>query len=111
MYKEDGSIKVTDTKYGCLAAAIPNEEEEYKNHCVECLTEHFKDQVTTLVIPNTPAYLKTPQRFGRGASDKHSMVSNMTPLAPTHAILAAHTITPLDECGGHIDDIFLLFLS
>ncbi len=101
LYREDGTIKVTDTEEGCLAAAKPEVEEEYHNYCVECLPEYFKDQITTFVIPATPKYLKTTQSFGRGGIGLAFNGVNYDPPAPTHAILAAHTIAPLDDHGGH----------
>ncbi|CAZ97467.1 YHYH protein [Zobellia galactanivorans] len=103
LYREDGTIKVTDTEEGCLAAAKPNVEEEYHNHCVECLPEYFKDQVTTFVIPVTPKYIKTAQSFGRGGIGVAFNGVKYDPPAPTHAILAAHTIAPLDDHGGHVN--------
>ena len=66
LYREDGTIRVTETEEACLAAAKPNVEAEYQNYCVECLPEYFKNQVTTFVIPATPQYLNTTQSFGRG---------------------------------------------
>lgn len=59
LYREDGTIKVTETEEACLAAAKPEVDEDYHNYCVECLPEYFKDQVTTFVIPATPTYLKS----------------------------------------------------
>ncbi len=103
LYREDGTIKVTDTEEGCLAAAKPEVEEEYHNYCVECLPEYFKDQVTTFVIPITPKYLKTAQSFGRGGIGLAFNGVKYDPPAPTHAILAAHTIAPLDDHGGHVN--------
>lgn len=103
LYREDGTIRVTDTEAGCLAAAKPNVEEKYHNYCVECLPEYFKDQVTTFVIPVTPKYLNTSQSFGRSAIGLAFNGVNYDPPAPTHAILAAHTIAPLDDHGGHVN--------
>jgi hypothetical protein len=103
LYREDGTIKVTDTEDACLAAAKPNVDEEYHNYCVECLPEYFKDQITTFVIPATPKYLKTTQSFGRGGIGIAFNGVNYDPPAPTHAILAAHTIAPLDDHGGHVN--------
>ncbi|WP_299184734.1 YHYH protein [uncultured Aquimarina sp.] len=103
LYREDGTIKVTDTEEGCLAAAKPQVEEEYHNYCVECLPEYFKDQVTTFVIPVTPRYIKTAQSFGRGGIGIALNGVKYDPPAPTHAILAAHTIAPLDDHGGHVN--------
>lgn len=103
LYREDGSIRVTDTEEGCLAAAKPDVAEKYHNYCVECLPEYFKDQVTTYVIPATPKYLKTTQSFGRGGIGLAFNGVKYDPPAPTHAILAAHTIAPLDDHGGHVN--------
>jgi len=103
LYREDGSIKVTDTKEGCLAAAKPNVEEEYQNYCVECLPEYFKDQITTFYIPVNPVYQQSSSRFGRGGIGLAFNGVKFDPPAPTHAILAAHTIAPLDDHGGHVN--------
>ena len=103
LYREDGTIRVTDTEEGCLAAAKPDVDEKYNNYCVECLPEYFKDQVTTFVIPVTPKYLKTTQSFGRGGIGLAFNGVKYDPPAPTHAILAAHTIAPLDDHGGHVN--------
>jgi len=103
LYREDGTIKVTDTKEGCLAAAKPEVEEAYHNYCVECLPEYFKNQVTTFVIPTTPIYLKSTQNFNQGGIGIAFNGVNYDPPAPTHAILAAHTIAPLDDHGGHVN--------
>ena len=43
IYREDGSVKVTDSKDACISAARPDVDEEFQNHCVECLPEYFKD--------------------------------------------------------------------
>ncbi|EDM45468.1 hypothetical protein SCB49_06662 [unidentified eubacterium SCB49] len=103
LYREDGSIRVTDTEEGCLAAAKPDVEEKYNNYCVECLPDYFKEQETTFVIPVTPTYLKTPQSFGRGGIGVALNGVKYDPAAPLHAILAAHTIAPLDDHGGHVN--------
>jgi len=103
LYRDDGTIRVTDTEEGCLAAAKPDVDEKYNNYCVECLPEYFKDQVTTYVIPITPKYLKTAQSFGRGGIGLAFNGVKYDPPAPTHAILAAHTIAPLDDHGGHVN--------
>ncbi|WP_273274526.1 YHYH protein [Maribacter polysiphoniae] len=103
MYNEDGTINVTLTKEACLAAAKPDVDEAYNNYCVECMPDFFKDQVTTFVIPVQPQYLTTAQSFGRGAIGMAFNGVNFDPPAPTHAILAAHTIAPLDDHGGHVN--------
>lgn len=103
LYREDGSIKVTNTLEGCLAAAKPRVEADFNNFCVECLPEFFKHQTTTYVIPVTPTYQSYPERFGRGGLGVALNGVKYDPPAPTHAILAAHTIAPLDDHGGHVN--------
>lgn len=103
IYREDGTIRVTNTKEGCLAAAKPNVEEAYQNYCVECLPEYFADQTTTFVIPVSPIYVKKSHSFGRGGIGIALNGVKFDPPAPTHAILAAHTIAPLDDHGGHVN--------
>lgn len=103
VYRDDGSVRVTNTKEGCLAAAKPDVEEEYNNYCVECLPEYFKDQITTYTIPVQPVYLNSTQSFGRGGIGVAFNGVKYDPPAPTHAILAAHTIAPLDDHGGHVN--------
>lgn len=103
LYNEDGSIKVTNTKDGCLAAAKPDVEEAYQNFCVECLPEYFKHQITTFVIPVKPIYQASSRSFARGGIGIALNGVKFDPPAPTHAILAAHTIAPLDDHGGHVN--------
>ncbi len=103
VYREDGSIKVTESKEACLGAAKPDVDEEYQNHCVECLPEYFKNQITTYTIPVNPKYTTNSQSFGRGGIGVAFNGVKFDPPAPTHAILAAHTIAPLDDHGGHVN--------
>jgi len=103
LYDEDGNIRITETLEACLAAAKPDVEDEFQNYCVQCLPEYFKEQITTFVIPATPIYLKNTQNFGRGGIGIAFNGVNYDPPAPTHAILAAHTIAPLDDHGGHVN--------
>lgn len=103
LYRKDGTIKVTSTKEGCLAAAKPNVEDQYNNYCVECLPEYFDHQVTTFVIPAIPVYQKESQPLGRSGVGIALNGVKFDPPAPTHAILRAHTIAPLDDHGGHVN--------
>jgi hypothetical protein len=103
LYREDGSIKVTETKEGCLAAAKPDVEEAYQNYCVECLPDYFKHQITTFVIPVTPIYQSSTERLGRGGLGVAFNGVKFDPPAPLHAILEAHTLAPLDDHGGHVN--------
>ena len=83
LHREDGSVKVTDSKEGCLAAAKPEVEEEYQNYCVECMPDYFEDQVTTFVVPITPIYLKSTRNFGRGGIGVAFNGVKYDPPAPT----------------------------
>lgn len=86
-----------------MATAKPETKEEYPFYGVKCLPAYFKDQVTTVVIPATPKNLKTTQSFGRNGIGLAFNGVNYEPPAPTHALLAAHTIAPLYKHGGHVN--------
>lgn len=104
LYNDDGSIKVTRTQEACEGAAKPNVEEIYKNHCVECQPSFYHDHVTTYLIPKTPVFSGVGGRPGRGAPMGLALNGvNYDPPAPTGAILRAHTLAPLDDCGGHVN--------
>lgn len=103
LFREDGSVKYTQTQEECEGAAKPDVEEAYQNYCVECLPKYYKDQVTTYTIPVTPKYTNREQRFRRGTIGVAFNGVNFDPPAPTEAILAAHTIAPLDDHGGHVN--------
>ncbi len=103
LFRADGSVKVTDTKAACRAAAKPKVEKEYHNYCVQCLPSYFEDQYVTLTIPVKPVYLEKTtelQRNGLGLAFNGVIFEGP---APTHAILAAHTLAPLDDNGGHVN--------
>lgn len=103
MFREDGSIKVTKTKEECAAAARPNVDEKYHNYCVECLPEYYEKRPITYFIPVKPLYLDEPIRVGRdGLGLAFNGIKFDAPV-PTHAILEAHTLAPLDDHGGHVN--------
>jgi len=103
LFREDGSVKVTKTQEECEGAAKPNVEEEYHNYCVECLPDYYKDKVSTYYIPVKPLYLENPKTLGRNGIGVAFNGVNFDAPAPTHAILAAHTLAPLDDAGGHVN--------
>lgn len=103
LFRRDSTIKVTKTKAECEGAAKPDVEEEFQNYCVECLPEYYKNQVTTYTIPVNPVFKNSSTRFRRGGIGLAFNGVNFDPPAPTHAILAAHTIAPLDDHGGHVN--------
>ncbi len=103
LYNEDGSIKVTFTQKQCEGAAKPDVEEIYKNHCVECQPSFYHEHITTYHIPIKPIYKSKSSKVRRGVMGLAFNGVNFDPPAPTEAILNAHTIAPLDDCGGHVN--------
>ena len=103
VYHENGNIKITETQEACEGAAKPDVEEEYQNHCVECLPSYYPNVQNTFLIPVEPAYIEKPTRISRGGVGVAFNGVKFDGPAPTHAIIAAHTIAPLDDCGGHVN--------
>ena len=103
LYNEDGSIKVTKTQEACEGAAKPDVEDIYKNHCVECQPSFYHHHITTYYIPTKPIYQTSFSRVRRGIMGLAFNGVNFDPPAPTDAILKAHTLAPLDDCGGHVN--------
>ncbi len=102
---ETGEVKVTDSKAACLAAARPDVDPMYRNHCVECLPSYFDSGAgITYLIPATPQVLSDPEPIGphTGIGLALNGVKLEAP-APLHAILGAYTIAPFDDCGGHVN--------
>jgi hypothetical protein len=102
---ETGDIAVTDTQVSCEWAAKPNVEEEYQNHCVECSLSYM-DEIpsVTYTIPVTPVIssstVSVNGSLGTGVAFNGTKFDAS---APTENILAANTIAPFDDCGGHIN--------
>ncbi len=103
LVREDGTIRVTDTKEAFQAAARPDVDPRYNNYVVEGRPEWLSGGESTYVIPVNPVYKARPTRLGRGAVGVAFNGVNFDPPAPLHAILAAHTLAPLDDSGGHIN--------
>ena len=99
-----GKINITDSLEGCLAAARPDVDPQYTNHCVQCLVEYMPEGATqTYVIPVEPQPLMRGRNLGfAGAGLARNGVS-LAAAAPTDAILGAYTIAPFDVCGGHVN--------
>lgn len=99
-----GEIRVTDTQTSCEAAARPDVDPEYNNYCVQCLPEYMaKDASMTYVIPLEPQHTwrtSAPNFSGSGVANNGIRLDGP---APVDDILAAHTIAPFDECGGHVN--------
>lgn len=104
LYRDDGTVKVTDTQEAFEAAARPDVDPKYRNHAVEGRPEWIAPAVTTYVIPVNPVFQNHPTRVGRntGVGVAFNGV-NFDPPAPLHAILDAHTIAPFDDAGGHLN--------
>ena len=114
MYDSDGDIFVTETEDDCINAANPDVGVEYENFCVECLPSYITDLTQTWLIPITPVLQNSVILFsttggGPGATTIPSTRGvalngiEFSAPAPTDNILAAYTIAPFDDAGGHIN--------
>lgn len=102
---ESGEVNVTDTRIACEAAARPNVDPQYRNHCVECSIDYYGGGVSqTLLIPAEPVPLASPAPI-RGDVGVALNGVVLGPPAPVHAILGAYTIAPFDDCGGHVNPV------
>jgi hypothetical protein len=110
LYLNDGSIKVTNTKEACQAAARPDVDPMYNNYCVECQPSYFSNINMTYYIPVKPIKLNGTTNIGGGRPGAGIVGIafngvNFDPPAPTQAILGAHTLAPMDDAGGHVNPI------
>ena len=102
---ETGEVNVTDTRIACEAAARPNVDPQYRNHCVECSIDYYGGGVSQiLLIPTEPVPLASPAPVRRDVGVALNGVV-LGPPAPVHAILGAYTIAPFDDCGGHVNPV------
>lgn len=103
LFNPDGSIKITDSAEACAAAARPDVDPQYQNHCVECQTSYLEEgKVNTFVIPKVPIMMDTSRPISNPIGVAFNGV-NFDPPAPTDAILGAYTLAPFDDCGGHVN--------
>jgi hypothetical protein len=105
-----GAIKKTSTQAECAAAANPNVGAEYKNYCVECLPSYVANLTHTYYIPVTPKKASSATAFGGGPMSSSPTTRGLAfngvvfdAPAPTSVILAAYTLAPFDDAGGHIN--------
>lgn len=105
-----GAITRTTTQTDCANAANPNVGTQYKNYCVECLPSYITSLTTTTYIPVTPKKATASTAFGTGpgstAPSTRGVAFNgiiFDAPAPTSVILAAYTLAPFDDAGGHIN--------
>ncbi|WP_371397023.1 YHYH protein [Fretibacter rubidus] len=100
-----GKVNVTDTKLSCEAAARPDVDPAYQNHCVECQMSYLPDNKNiTYVIPIKPQFSDSvaPRVDHSGVGLAYSG-ARLDASAPLDAILAAYTIAAFDDCGGHVN--------
>ena len=100
-----GKIRVTDTYEKCEGAARPDVEEQYQQHCVECLPEYLSENATvTYTIPVSPQNLGSntyeTRTSGSGLAFNGVRLDGSAPVAD---ILGNYTLAPFDDCGGHIN--------
>lgn len=102
---DTGKIRVTDTKIACAAAARPDVDPAYENYCVECQISFLEPGLTqTYVIPITPVAAQSLQpRVDHAGVGVAFSGARLDASAPTEDILAAHTLAPFDDCGGHVN--------
>ncbi len=105
LYDEDGNVNITDTIEAFEAAARPDVDPDYQNHCVEGRIEWLdggEPVQATVLIPTAPVAATSP-----GTSRDHLGVTlngvTIDVAAPVQAILGAYTIAAFDDCGGHIN--------
>lgn len=108
LYRDDGSVNVTDTKEAFQGAAKPDVEEAYKYHCVEGKYEWTQTGTAvpiTALIPKNPVAASsstTTQGLDLGVTLNGLVIGASAPL---DAILGAYTIAAFDDCGGHFNPI------
>jgi hypothetical protein len=62
MYDAEGNIYTTKTKEDCAAAARPDVDPKYANHCVECLPSYVSDVSIEYLIPVMPQLLQIDEQ-------------------------------------------------
>lgn len=103
--KATGKINVTDTVESCAAAARPDVDPAYQNHCVQCLPEYMSDDASvTYTIPIKPVPMtgNTQRTRDSGSGIAFNGVRLDGP-APVEDILSNYTVAPFDDCGGHVN--------
>ena len=101
---ETGAVKFTGTLEACEAAARPDVDPAYQNHCVQCLPEYMPEDATiTYLIPLESVPANQSQPTNQAGSGIASNGVRLDGPAPVDAILSAYTIAPFDDCGGHVN--------
>ncbi|TDL90953.1 YHYH protein [Meridianimarinicoccus aquatilis] len=101
---ETGEIQYTGTLEACEAAARPDVDPAYQNHCVQCQIAYVADgSAITYVIPLDPVASERPTQTNQTGSGVAFNGVRLDGPAPVNAILGAYTIAPFDDCGGHVN--------
>lgn len=101
---ETGDVRYTGTLEACEAAARPDVDPAYQNHCVQCLPEYLpEDTSITYVIPLEPVEASQQGRTNQSGSGIAFNGGRLDGPAPVDAILGAYTIAAFDDCGGHVN--------
>ena len=111
MYKSStGEVIRTKTQAECQAAANPSVGAEYKNFCVECLPSYIANLTQSYYLPVSPVKLTNSIQFGMGPQSSGPSLRGIAfngvrfdAPAPVSIILAAYTLAPFDDAGGHIN--------
>lgn len=100
-----GRVRYTATKDACAAAARPDVDEAYQNHCVECsIADVDASRRELMLIPVRPVPRREPGRLDRRGSVGVALNGvRLEAPAPLDAILSAYTIAAFDDCGGHVN--------
>lgn len=107
LYNDDGTVNITDSLEAFEAAARPNVDEAYQNHCVEGRLEWLEGGQpieTTVEVPSEPTVTDTATPVGGKVGVTLNGVV-IDPAAPVSAILGAYTIAAFDDCGGHFNPV------
>lgn len=105
LVRPDGTVKVTDTREAFEGAARPDVDPKYNNYVVEVpdSVNEWKSYTKEYVIPVTPMALDRPIRMRPQSVGVAFNGVPFDPPAPVDAIIAAHTIAPFDDHGGHVN--------
>lgn len=107
LYQDDGTVNITDTPEAFDAAARPDVDPAYQNHCVAgqmAWLDNGEPVQTTVVIPMEPVPADSSITSGGNWGITLNGVV-IAASAPVDAILSAYTIAVFDDCGGHINPI------
>lgn len=104
LYNDDGSVRITDTQEAFDAAARPDVDPAYQNHCVQGSADWIDADTNEYVIPSEPVYVGIAQTIREKVGVTFDGVV-IDPAAPVDAILGAYTIAVFDDCGGHFNPV------